>query len=52
MISGGKNFRGNYLIIFSRTMFMVGEMELDGPKEGFFARRSLVELQLGLWRVL
>ena len=44
MIPEEKNFRGSYLIIFSRTMFMVSEMELDGSKESFFTHFSLVEL--------
>lgn len=45
---GGGGFCGNYLIIFSRTVFMVGEMEQDGSKEGVFTRYRLAELQLGV----
>ena len=45
---GGGGFCGNYLIIFSRTVFMVGEMEQDGSKEGVFTRCRLAELQLGV----
>ena len=45
---GGGEFCGNYLIIFSRTVFMVGEMEQDGSKEGVFTRCRLAELQLGV----
>ena len=45
---GGGEFCGNYLIIFSRTVFMVGEMEQDGSKEGVFTHCRLAELQLGV----
>ena len=47
-VGGGGGFCGNYLIIFSRTVFMVGEMEQDGSKEGVFTRYRLAELQLGV----
>ena len=47
-VGGGVGCCGNYLIIFSRTVFMVGEMEQDGSKEGVFTRYRLAELQLGV----
>ena len=52
MIPGKENFRGKYWIIFPRKIIMVGEMELDGSKEGFFAHYRLDELQLGVWGLL
>ena len=44
----GKKFWGNYLIIFSRSVLMVGEMEQDGSKKGLFMHYGLAELQLGV----
>ena len=49
MIPKKKYFRGNVLIILSRTMFMVSGMGLGGSIEGFFTCLRLAALQLGVW---
>ena len=49
MIPKKKYFRGNVLIILSRTMFMVSGMGLGGSIEGFFTCLRLAALQLACW---
>ena len=41
-----------WLFFYHDYLIMVGEMKLDRPKESFFMHRRLLELQLGVWRML